>query len=51
MFDVVIGDCCCIGGLCDLWICCGVGCVMKLLVREFDVVVIGVGGVGMCVVL
>ncbi|SQA96666.1 Succinate dehydrogenase flavoprotein subunit [Cedecea neteri] len=30
-----------------LWIRCGVGCVMKLPVREFDAVVIGAGGAGM----
>jgi hypothetical protein len=41
------GHCCCTGGLRYLWIRCGVGCVMKLPVREFDAVVIGAGGAGM----
>ncbi len=41
------GDCRCACGLRDLWIRCGVGCVMKLPVREFDAVVIGAGGAGM----
>ncbi len=45
--DAATGDCRCTGGLRDLWIRCGVGCVMKLPVREFDAVVIGAGGAGM----